>query len=81
LLNVIYINIINQQQASNDLSQQPPNYDIIVAIIALVSSAITAAATAIFTKKNEVRLKHLENELAIDIDFKHHSFGFRSKWK
>jgi hypothetical protein len=40
----------------NDLSEQPQNYDIIVAIIALVSSAITAAATAIFTRKNEVRL-------------------------
>jgi hypothetical protein len=47
------------------LSEQPPNYDIIVAIIALVSSAITAAVAAIFTRKNEVRLKHLENELAI----------------
>jgi hypothetical protein len=38
--------------------------DIIVAIIALVSSVITGIIAAIFTKKNEVRLKHLENELA-----------------
>jgi hypothetical protein len=47
------------------LTEQPPNYDIIVAIIALVSSVITAAATAFFTRKNEVRLKQLENELAV----------------
>ena len=47
------------------MSDQTPNYDIIIAIIALVSSAITAALTAIFSRKNDVRLKQLENELAI----------------
>jgi len=49
----------------NNLSEQTPNYDIIVAIIALVSSAITAVLAALFTRKNDVRLKQLENELAI----------------
>jgi hypothetical protein len=47
------------------LSDQTPNYDIIIAIIALVSSVITATLTAIFNRKNDVRLKQLENELAI----------------
>jgi hypothetical protein len=44
---------------------EEPNYDIILAIIALVSSIISAAATAFFTRKNEIKLKHLENELDI----------------
>jgi hypothetical protein len=37
---------------------------IVAAIIALGSSVITAIITAIFTKKNEMRLRHLENDLA-----------------
>jgi hypothetical protein len=47
------------------LSEQAPNYDIIVAVIALVSSVITAVLTTIFTRKNDIRLKQLENEQAI----------------
>jgi len=38
----------------------------LAAIIALVSSLITAGITAIFARKNEIRLKHLENKLAIE---------------
>jgi hypothetical protein len=38
---------------------------VVVGIIALLSSVITATVTAIFAKKNEIRLKHLENDLAI----------------
>jgi hypothetical protein len=43
-----------------------PNYDIWVAIVALVSSVASAVISAIFTRKNEVRVKHLENKLAIE---------------
>ena len=39
--------------------------EIVLAIIALISSIITAAATAIFARRNEIRIKHLENDLAI----------------
>ncbi len=39
--------------------------EIVIAIIALVSSVITAVVSAIFNRKNEIRLKYLENELAI----------------
>jgi hypothetical protein len=40
--------------------------DIIIAIITSVISLVTAAVTAIFTRKNDSRLKHLENKLAIE---------------
>ena len=43
-----------------------PNYDIWVAIVALVSSVASAVISAILTRKNEVRVKHLENKLAIE---------------
>ena len=39
--------------------------EIILAIIALVSSVITAGVAAVLARKNEIRLKHLENDLAI----------------
>jgi hypothetical protein len=39
---------------------------IAVAIIALLSSVVTAAITAIFARKNEVRLKYIENRLAVE---------------
>jgi hypothetical protein len=39
--------------------------DVIIAAIALVSSVVTAVVSAIFTRKNEARLRYLENELAI----------------
>jgi hypothetical protein len=47
------------------LSEQTPNYDIIVAIIALVTSVITAVVSSFFIKKNEVKLDQLRNDLAI----------------
>jgi hypothetical protein len=40
--------------------------DIIVAIITSVISLITAVVTAIFVRKNDTRLKHLENKRAIE---------------
>jgi uncharacterized protein YxeA len=40
--------------------------DIIIAIITSVISLVTAAVTAIFTRKNDSRLKYLENKLAIE---------------
>jgi hypothetical protein len=40
--------------------------DIIIAIITSAISLVTAAVTAIFVRKNETRLKHLENKLAIE---------------
>jgi hypothetical protein len=40
--------------------------DVIIAIITSVISLITAAVTAIFTRKNDSRLKYLENKLAIE---------------
>ena len=39
--------------------------EIVLAVIALVSSIITAGVTAIFARRNEIRLKHLEHDLAI----------------
>jgi hypothetical protein len=39
--------------------------EIVIAIIALVSSVITAGISAVFNRKNEIRLKHFENELAV----------------
>jgi hypothetical protein len=39
--------------------------EIVLAIIALASSVITAGVAAIFARKNEIRLKHLENDLAV----------------
>ena len=39
--------------------------DIVLAIIALISSVITAAVAAFFARKNETRLRRLENDLAI----------------
>jgi hypothetical protein len=40
--------------------------DVIVAIITSAISLVTAAVTAIFVRKNDTRLKHLENKLAIE---------------
>jgi hypothetical protein len=37
--------------------------DIIVAIIALISSGFTAIITIILTKQNDAKIRHLENEL------------------
>ena len=37
--------------------------DIIVAIIALISSGFTAIITIILTKQNDGKIRHLENEL------------------
>ena len=39
--------------------------DISVAVIALVASIITAVVTAIFSKRNDIRLKQIEHELDI----------------
>jgi hypothetical protein len=46
------------------MADQTP--DIIIPIITSVLSLVTAAATAIFVRKNDSRLKHLENKLAIE---------------
>jgi uncharacterized membrane-anchored protein YhcB (DUF1043 family) len=41
----------------------PDIIDISVAVIALVASIITAVVTAIFSKRNDIRLKQIEHEL------------------
>jgi hypothetical protein len=40
--------------------------DVIIAIITSAISLVTAAVTAIFVRKNDSRLKYLENKLAIE---------------
>jgi hypothetical protein len=44
----------------------PDQADVIVAIVTSAISLVTAAVTAILTRKNDTRLKHLENKLAIE---------------